>query len=68
MKSFDEEIITLSKVAIEQAQAKHDASLFDIICMNMRNDLKTLDVCIKELRKNIEEGKKLYEQCALSNE
>ena len=35
--------------------------------MNVRNDLKSLYVCIKELRKLIEEGKKLYGWCALSN-
>lgn len=65
VKYFDEQFTTLSKVDLGQAQYKHDA-LFDMVCTNVRNDIKLLDVCIKELRKNIDEGKKLYGQCTLS--
>ena len=34
--------------------------------MNVRNDLKGVDVCVKDLRKHIDEGKNLYGQCVLS--
>ena len=57
---FDEEFITLSEISSLQAQTKHDASLFDIVCTYMRNYIKSFDVCIKNLRKNIDEGKKFY--------
>lgn len=60
VRLFDEGFTTLSKVASTQTQAKHDGKLFDTVCMNVRNDLKALDVCVKELRKHINEGKKLY--------
>ena len=49
-RAFDSEFITLSNVAIVQAHTKHDASLLDTICTNVRNDMETLSVCTKELR------------------
>lgn len=53
VQTFDEEFTTLSEAASTQAQVKHDATLFDTLCINVRNDLKSLDECIKELRKHI---------------
>ena len=50
IKSFDNKFPTLSNVVIVQAQRKHDANLFDTICINVRNDMQKLNVCIKELR------------------
>ena len=49
-----------------QAQTKHDASLLDTIYTNIRNDTQILNVCIKELRQNIEEGKKIYAKFSLA--
>lgn len=60
VKYFDEEFTTFSKIALVQAQENNDASLFDTIFKSVRNDRKTLDMHIKELRKRIDEGKKLY--------
>lgn len=40
--------------------------MFDIVCTNVKNDIKSLDVCIKDLRSNIGEGKKLYGHYALT--
>ena len=60
MKTFDEEFTTLAKVASVQAHAKHDATLFNTVCTNVRNDPKELDENIKELRKHIDEGKRLH--------
>ena len=66
VRYFDEELTTLIVIASIQAQEKHDASVFDIVCTNVRNDIKSLDVCIKDLRKSIVEGKKLYGYYVLS--
>ena len=63
---FDAEFSALSNVAFVQAQIKHDSSLFDIVFMNVRNDMKNLSVCRKELRQSIKKGKKLYVQCSLA--
>ena len=39
-KYFDEEFTTLSKISLIQEKVKHDASLFDIVRTNVRNNLK----------------------------
>ena len=64
MKTFDKEFTTLEEVASAQAEVRHDATLFNIVCTNVCNDLKALDGNIKGLRKHINEGKRLYGQCA----
>ena len=56
-KTFDNEFTMLSNVAIVQAQTKHDASLLNSICTNIRNDIETLNSCIKVLRQSMDEGK-----------
>ena len=33
---------------------------------NMRNEIETLNICIKALRQCIEEGKKAYAKCNLA--
>ena len=65
-KAFDSEFSTLIDEASVQAQTTHDASLLNTICTNMRNDMNTLNVCIKELRQCMEEGKKFYAKCGLA--
>ena len=45
---------------------KHETQLFDIVCINVHNDLQTLDVCGKEMRRFLEEGNNLYGQYAMS--
>ena len=60
VKVFDVELTTLSNVSFVQTKIKHDATLFYTVCLNVKNDLKTLGVCIKKMRKYIDEGKKLY--------
>ena len=49
LKSFDEEFTNLLSVAETKAQISHDANLFSTICQNIKNDLISLDTCIKEL-------------------
>ena len=65
-KAFDSEFTTLTDVAMVQVQTKHDASLLDTISTNIRNDINILNVCIKELRHNIEELKQIYEKCSFT--
>ncbi len=49
-KTFDNEFTRLTDVATMQVRTKHDASLLNTICTNIRNDIETLNVCIKVLR------------------
>ena len=49
-----------------RCKMKHETQLFDIVCINVHNDLQTLDVCGKEMRRFLEEGKNLYGQYAMS--
>lgn len=51
LKSFDEEITNLLNVAETKTQISHDANLFRTICQNIKNDLISLDTCIKQLQK-----------------
>lgn len=48
ISSFDSKLTQLKKVTTSQAQINHDAQLFATICTNVRNDLQSLDDCIKE--------------------
>lgn len=66
IQAFDVEFTSLSDVVLVQAQAKHDAQIFDTICQNIKNDLGALDARIKELRRYKQEGKALYAKCAMS--
>ena len=66
MRTSDAQFTTFLYIALVQAQIKHDASLFDTVCTNIRNDIQTLNVYIKELRKSVDEGKKLYGKCTMS--
>ena len=36
------------------------------MCTNVRNDIETLKICIKALRKCLEEGKQAYAKCNLA--
>ena len=65
MKLFDKQFITLSNVALAQAHINHNVQLFATICNNVRNDLQTLDINIKELQRCLEDGKRLYVQCTM---
>ena len=49
-----------------QAQTKHDGKLLNTMFTNMRNDIETLNICIKALRQCIEEGKHAYAKCNLA--
>ena len=48
-KTFDNEFTTLTSVATIQAQTEHDGKFLNTMCTNIRNDIETLNVCIKEL-------------------
>ena len=67
LKSFDEEFTNLLNVAEAKAQISHDGNLFTTIFQNIKNDLISLDTCIKELRKCQQDGKILYIKCNLSH-
>ena len=67
LKSFDEEFKNLLNVAESKAHMSHDANLFSNICQNIKNDLISLDTCIKELQKYQQDGKVLYIKCTLSH-
>ena len=60
VKTFDEDFTNLAKVVATQVQKNHDASLFNTVCTNIHIDLNKIDGKIKELRKCIAKGKKLY--------
>ena len=66
LKYFDEEFTNLLNVAESKAQISHDANLFSTICQNIKNDLISLNTCIKELRKCQPDGKILYIKSTLS--
>ena len=37
------------------------------MCTNIRNDTRTLNLCIQELRQNLDEGKNIYAKCNLAH-
>ena len=41
--------------------------MLDSMCVNIRNDTNSLNLCIKALRKNLEEGKNIYAKCNLAH-
>ena len=47
----------LTNVAAMQAQTEHDGNILNTMCTNIRNDIETLNICIKVLRQSMEEGK-----------
>ena len=49
-KAFDNEFTTLSNVASIQSQTEHDGKLLNTMCTNTRNDIETLNICIKAFR------------------
>ena len=49
VKSFYDEYTNFLDVAESKAQISHDDNLFSIVCQNIKNDLLSLDTCIKEL-------------------
>ena len=67
MKSFDDEFTNLLNVAESKAQIPHDANLCSTICQNIRNDLLSLDTCVKELERCQQVDKVLYIKCTLSH-
>ena len=51
LKPFNEEFTKLLNLVESKAQISHDANLFSTVCQNIKNDLISLDTCIKELQK-----------------
>lgn len=50
-KAFDNEFTTLTDVVSIQVQMEHDGKILNTtMCTNMRNDIETVNVCIKALR------------------
>ena len=37
------------------------------MCANIQNDTETLDVCIKAIKKHLEEGKNIFAKCTLAH-
>ena len=68
LKSFDEEFTNLLNFVESKAQISHNANLFSTICQNIKNDLISLDTCIKELWKFQEDDKVFYIKCTLSKD
>lgn len=66
MKAFDNEFTNLSDIAKVKVQVAYEAKIFHDISQNIRNDINNLDVCIKDLRRNLDRGKTLYIQCTKS--
>ena len=66
-KFFDEEFTNLSNVATSQAHKEYNSKMLDNMCTNIKNDIETLDVCIKALKKHLEEGKNIYAKCNLAH-
>lgn len=60
MSTFDNEFTNLSDIAKVKAQVAYEARMLLNISQNIRNDINTLDICIKDLRKHLEIGKSLY--------
>ena len=52
---------------MSQAQKEHTNKLLDSMCTNIKNDTETLNLCIKTLRKHLEEGKHIYAKCNLAH-
>ena len=59
-KVFDEEFTNLSNVATSQAHKEYNNKMLDNICANIKSDTETVDLCIKALKKHLEEGKNVY--------
>ena len=57
LEEFHRHFKTIVEVVIVKAQEKHDADMFRKVCLNMKDDLANLDICTKELRRYIHEGK-----------
>ena len=66
MNTFDSEFTNLTDIAKVKAQEAYEAKMLFNISQNIRNDINNLDICIKDLRKNLEIGKSLYIQCTKS--
>ena len=66
-KVFDDEFTTLSSVATSQEQKEHIDKFVDSMCTNIRNDIETLNLCIKALRQHLEEGKNIYAKWNLAH-
>ena len=54
-------------VATSQAHKEYNSKMLDNMCANIKNDTETLDVCIKALRKHLEEGKNIFAKCTLAH-
>ena len=48
-------------------QKEHTDKLLNSMSTNLKNDTKTLNVCIKALRKHLEKGKNIYAKCNLAH-
>ena len=59
-KTFDNEFTTLTNVATMKAQTDHDVNIFNNMHKDIKNDIETLNICIKVLRQSMEEGKHIY--------
>lgn len=51
----------------QKAKISHDVKLFSTICQNIKNDLISLDTCIKEHQICQQDSKILYIKCNLSH-
>ena len=49
LKSFHKDFTNLISIAESKAHISHDANLLSTMCQNIKNDLISLDTCIKEL-------------------
>ena len=68
IKAFDNESTHLSEVATIKAQTLHKVEMYRKVCENIREYLKSLDVCIKELRRCMTKEKALYGKFILSHD
>lgn len=66
MNSFDSEFSNLKDIAKIKAQEDFEVEMQQTLSVNIRNDIGSLDVCIKNLRRHFETGKNLYIQCTKS--
>lgn len=67
MESFGTHFTIIEEVANLRENKIHDANLFNSVCGYNRNNLTTLDQCIKELRRSSIEEKDQYTKCVLAH-
>ena len=68
IKAIDTKFPQLSKLTTTKEQTIHDVEMFRKVCDNIKIDLKSLNVCIKELRRCLTEAKSFYEKFITSHD